>query len=126
MKPNRQDGYGGVTWMCARLYLVLHQGVKYFTIDHSHSYTNKARKTHVMLVWASATSLACAQSPKSLSDGRPGSKPDGQLPKRGLQMPKMNTTRALLGKNYDAAQPDMKMMYPPVRSVTKNCARQHL
>ena len=39
-----QDGYGGVPWMCARLYLIPHQGVRHFTIDHSHPYTNKVRK----------------------------------------------------------------------------------
>ena len=33
----------------------------------------KARATHVMLARASATSLACAQAPKPLSDAQVGS-----------------------------------------------------
>jgi len=49
MQGNQQDGYGGVPWMCTRLYLVPHQVVKHFTIDHSHPYTNKAHATYVML-----------------------------------------------------------------------------
>jgi len=90
----------------------------FFSIDHIHPYANKARATYVMLARASTTSLACAQSHKPLSDARVGSKHDGQLPKRGLQMPGMNTTRSLLGEKYGAALPDIKMLYPPVRSVT--------
>jgi len=70
MQGNRQDGYGDVPWICARLYLVPHQGVRHFTIDLSHPYTNKARATYVRLVRASTTSLACAQSLKPLSDAQ--------------------------------------------------------
>ena len=48
---------------------------------------------------------------------------NGQLPKRGLQMPRMNTTRTLTWEKYGAAQPDIKMSYPPVRSMTNDCVR---
>jgi len=91
-----------------------------------HLNKHKARTPYVMLALTSTTSLACAQSPKSLSDAQVDSKHDEQLPKRGLQMPRMNTTRALPGEKYGATQPDIKMLYPPVRSVTNTCARQHL
>jgi len=37
--------------------------------------------------------------------------------------PRMNTTRALPGEKYGVTQPDIKMLYPPVRSVTNDCAR---
>jgi len=56
--------------MFARLYLVPHQGVRHFTIDHRHPYTNNARATKVMLARASTTFLTCAQSPKPLSDAQ--------------------------------------------------------
>jgi len=58
MQGHRHEGYGDIPWMCAKLYLVPHQGVRHFTIDHSHPYTNKARATYVMLARASTTSLA--------------------------------------------------------------------
>ena len=35
----------------------------------------------------------------------------------------MNTTRALPGEKYGVTQPDIKMLYPLVRSVTNDCAR---
>ena len=74
MQGHRQHEYGGIPWMCAWLYhdLVPHQGVRHFTIYHSHPYTNKARSTYVML--ARPTSLACTQSPKPLSDAQVHSK----------------------------------------------------
>jgi len=65
-----------------------------------------------MLALASTISLACAQSPKSLSDAQVDSKHNGQLPKRGLQMPRMmNKTRALPGEKYGATQPDIKIFF---------------
>jgi len=48
----------------------------------------------------------------------------GQRPKRGLQMPRMNTTCALLGEKYGAAQPDIRMLYPPAHPVSNSCARR--
>jgi len=119
MQGNRQNGYGGEPWMCARLYLVPHQGVGHFTIDYIHPFTNKARTAKVMLARASTTSLTCSQSPKLLPDTRADSKHDGQLPKRGLQTPRMNTTH----EKYGATQLDVEMLYSPTRSVTNDCAR---
>jgi len=78
------------------------------TCAHTQKY--KACATHVMLARASTTSLACAQSPKPLADAQVDSKHDGQLPKRQLQMPRTNTTRALPGEKYGATQPDIKML----------------
>jgi len=91
-------------------------------VSDSFPYTKKARTTQVMLTRASTTSLACTQSPKPLSDAQVHSKHDGQLPKRGLQMPRMDTTRALPRDKYSATYPDVKMLWTPARSVINDCA----
>ena len=71
--------------------LMQHQGVRHFTIDHSHPYTSKARASYVMFARASTTSLACSQSPKlclmrklNLLDGLQLQSPD--MPLRGVSM----------------------------------------
>ena len=77
-----------------------------------------------MLALASTTSLACTQSPKSISDTQAGLKDDGQLPTRGLQMPTGCIQHALLlvpGEKYGATQPDIEMLYPLARSETNDC-----
>jgi len=60
--------------MCARLYVVPHQGVRQLNIDHIYPYTNKARTTYVMHVRAINESLKYTQSPKPLSDAQVDSK----------------------------------------------------
>ena len=59
------------------------------------------------------SSLACAQFLKPLYDAQVDSKHDGQLPKRGLQVHRNNTTRALVGEKYGAPSPTLRCCTPP-------------
>jgi len=53
----KQDGYGGVPWMCERLYVVLCQGVQHLNIGHSHPYIEKASTTQVSTPFVRIPSL---------------------------------------------------------------------
>jgi len=98
---------------CAhRLYVVPRQGVKHFNLGHSHPYTNKARTTYVILTRASTTSLTCAESPKHFTDD---SKALKCVCTCGFDCRTLSwTSRTLPGEKYGAAQPDVKMLYPPL------------
>ena len=115
---------------------------------HIHKYMYISMTTHgyIHAHINKSTKQLCKQDPHNICHARPGKyyisgvhtvPQNPYLMRRLIQSSKArshpeawphdakSTTCALPRNKYGAAQPDSKMLYPPGRSVTNNCARQH-